>query len=67
MSFITLLQHLLLIFKHLVIYCSYYLYVSVIEISGDCDNDNDNDNDNENNFIAMNYIDHIIGDVQASS
>ena len=27
----------------------------------------DNDNDNENNFIAMNYIDHIIGDVQASS
>ena len=30
------------------------------------DNDNDND-DNESNFIAMNYIDHIIGDVQASS
>ena len=29
-------------------------------------NDNDNDNDNESNFIAMNYIDHIIGDVQAS-
>ena len=29
--------------------------------------DNNNDNDNENNFIAMNYIDHIIGDVQASS
>ena len=28
---------------------------------------NDNDNDNESNFIAMNYIDHIIGDVQASS
>ena len=27
----------------------------------------DNDNDNESNFIAMNYIDHIIGDVQASS
>ena len=25
------------------------------------------DNDNESNFIAMNYIDHIIGDVQASS
>ena len=24
-------------------------------------------NDNESNFIAMNYIDHIIGDVQASS
>ena len=30
-------------------------------------NGDDNDNDNENNFIAMNYIDHIIGDVQASS
>ena len=29
--------------------------------------DNDNDNDNESNFIAMNYIHHIIGDVQASS
>ena len=27
----------------------------------------DNDNDNESNSIAMNYIDHIIGDVQASS
>ena len=26
-----------------------------------------NDNDNESNLIAMNYIDHIIGDVQASS
>ena len=29
--------------------------------------DNDNDNDNVSNFIAMNYIDHIKGDVQASS
>ena len=27
----------------------------------------DNDNDNESNFIAMNYIDHIIGDIQAGS
>ena len=28
---------------------------------------NKNDNDNESNFIAMNYIALIIGDVQASS
>ena len=28
---------------------------------------NADDNDNESNFIAMNYIYHIIGDVQASS
>ena len=38
-----------------------------IEQSLSFDNDNDNDNDNESNFIAMNYIDHIIGGVQASS
>ena len=40
--------------------------------AGDCHEnvspiEKDNDNDNESNFIAMNYIDHIIGDVQASS
>ena len=33
----------------------------------DNDNDSDSDSDSDSDFIAMNYIGHIIGDVQASS
>ena len=41
------------------------VFVHAIKKSFNRHIDNDNDNDNESDFIAMNYINHIIRDIQA--